>query len=82
MGFPGGASGKEPPCQCRRCRFDPWVGQIPWRRKWQPNPVFLPGEFNGRMSLQAPEENIITVKLSYSCVSLRWGTDPAEYCRL
>ena len=24
--------------------FDPWVGKIPWRRKWQPTPVFLPGE--------------------------------------
>ena len=25
----------------RRCRFDPWVGKIPWRRKWQPTPIFL-----------------------------------------
>ena len=25
-------------------QFDPWVGKIPWRRKWQPTPVFLPGE--------------------------------------
>ena len=34
-GFPGGASGKEPACQCRRhkrCRFDPWFRKIPWRR--------------------------------------------------
>ena len=46
-GIPGGASGKEPACQCRRHRrrrFDPWVGQIPWRRAWQPTPVFLPGD--------------------------------------
>ena len=28
----------------RRCGFDPWVGKIPWRRKWQPTPVFLPGK--------------------------------------
>ena len=38
MGFPGGTSGKEPTCQGRRCkrhRFDPWVGKIPWRRAWQ-----------------------------------------------
>ena len=45
-GFPGGASGNEPTCQCRkhkRCGFDPWVGKIPWKRKWQPTPVFLPG---------------------------------------
>ena len=31
--------------------FDPWVGKIPWRRKWQPTPVFLPGEFHGWRSL-------------------------------
>ena len=30
---PGGASDNEPPCQCRRPGFDPWVGKIPWRRK-------------------------------------------------
>ena len=53
-GFPGGASGKEPACQCRRhrrCRFNPWVGKIPWRRAWQPTPVFLPGESRGQRSL-------------------------------
>ena len=31
--------------------FDPWVGKILWRRKWQPTPVFLPGEFHGQRSL-------------------------------
>ena len=31
--------------------FDPWVGKIPWRRKWQPTPVFLPGESHGWRSL-------------------------------
>ena len=36
---------------CRRPRFDPWVGKIPWRRKWQPTAVFLSGEFHGRRSL-------------------------------
>ena len=43
-------SGKESPCQyrrCRRSRLDPWVGKIPWRRKWQPTPVFLPGKSHG-----------------------------------
>ena len=50
---PDGASSKEPTCQCRRhrCVFDPWVGKIPWRRKWQPTPVFLLGESNGQRSL-------------------------------
>ena len=37
-------SGKESACQCRRCGFDPWVGKIPWRKKWQPTPVFLLGK--------------------------------------
>ena len=44
MGFPGGATGKDPTCQCRRgkrCRFYPWVGKVPWRRAWQPIPVSL-----------------------------------------
>ena len=41
MGFPGDATGKEPPCQCRGCRFDPWVRKIPSRRKWQPTPVLF-----------------------------------------
>ena len=53
LGF-GGASGKEPPCQCRRHKrrkFDAWVRKIPWRRTWQPTPVFLPGEPHGQRSL-------------------------------
>ena len=37
--------------QCRRPRFDPCIGNIPWRRKWQPTPVFLPGKPHGRRSL-------------------------------
>ena len=37
--------------QCGRPGFNPWVGKIPWRRKWQPTPVFLPGESHERRSL-------------------------------
>ena len=37
--------------ECKRCRFDPWVGKISWRREWQPTPVFLPGEFHRQKSL-------------------------------
>ena len=33
--------------QCQRPGFSPWVGKIPCRRKWQPTPIFLPGEFHG-----------------------------------
>ena len=53
-GFPGGASDKEPACQCRRHKrygFDPWVGKIPRRRAWQPTPGFLPRESQGQRSL-------------------------------
>ena len=53
-GSPGGTSGKEFICQCRRqkrSRFDPWVGKIPWRMAWQPTPVFLPTESHGHRSL-------------------------------
>ena len=35
----------------RRLRFDPWVGEIPWRRKWQSTPVFWPGKSHGWRSL-------------------------------
>ena len=35
----------------RRHGLDPWVGKIPWRRAWQPTPVFLPGESHGQWSL-------------------------------
>ena len=37
--------------QCGRPRFDPWVGKIPWRRKWQSTPVLLPGKSHGKRSL-------------------------------
>ena len=52
--FPGGASEKESACQCnisKRPRFDPWVGKMPWRRKGQPTPVFLPGKSHAQRSL-------------------------------
>ena len=54
QGLPGWRGGKESTCQCRRHRrpkFNPWVGKIPWRRAWQPTPVFLPGKSHGQRSL-------------------------------
>ena len=36
----------------RRQRSNPWVREIPWRRKWQPTPVFLPGKSHGRGAWQ------------------------------
>ena len=50
MGFSGGARGKESACQYRGSkthRFNHWVGKIPWSKKWQSAPVFLPGKPHG-----------------------------------
>ena len=52
-GLPLWLSGKESACQCGKHKFDPWVEKMPWRRKWQPNPVFLPGKPHGQRSMVA-----------------------------
>ena len=78
LDFPGGTSGKEPASQCRRqkrCGFDPWVGKIPWRRAWQPNPVFLTGKSHGQRSLVGynPEgfkESDMTEATDHACTVL------------
>ena len=44
-------SSEESTCQYRRQVFSPWVGKIPWRRKWQPTPVFLSEESHGQRGL-------------------------------
>ena len=54
LGIPSGTSHKEPAYQCRKykqCGFNPWVGKIPWKRAWQPTPVFLPQDSHGQRSL-------------------------------
>ena len=53
LGFPVAQRGRiRLQCQRhRRCGFDPWVRKIPWRRAWQPTPVFLPGESHGQRIL-------------------------------
>ena len=43
MGFPGGQMVKNLPAV-----WETWVGKIPWRRAWQPTPVFFPGESHGQ----------------------------------
>ena len=37
--------------EMQQTQFDLWVGKIPWRRKWQPTPIFLPGESHGQRGL-------------------------------
>ena len=49
--LPSWLSGKESACQCRRPGFNHWAGKIPWRRKWQPTRVFLPGKSSGQRRL-------------------------------
>ena len=77
-GFLGGASGKEPTCQCKRhkrLRFDPWVRKSPWRRAWQPTPVFLPGKPYGQRSLagynpKGHKESDTTEAIEHACIAL------------
>ena len=51
VGFPDGSDGKESACNVGDLGWipglDPWVGKIPWRRKWQPTPIFWPGKCHG-----------------------------------
>ena len=88
VGFPDGAHGKESTCQCRRCKrhgFDPWVGKIPWSKKWQPTPVFLPGKFHWQRSLagyclRRHKELDMTARLNthpHSCVAV-WSATGCE----
>ena len=53
-----------------RCRLDPWVGMIPWRRKWQPTPVFLPENPHGQRSQQATVHGVR--------VGCSWATEQAN----
>ena len=56
--------------QCGRPRFDPWMGKIPWRRKWQPTQIFLPRKAYGQRSLvgsspRHPKESDTTEQLTH-----------------
>ena len=64
MGFPSGSVIKESVCQCRshrRHKLDLWVGRITWRRKWQPNPVFLLGQSQGQRSLVGYTQSMASI---------------------
>ena len=49
-GFPGGSVVKNLPAM-QETGFNPWVKKIPWKRKWQPTPVYFPGEPHGQRNL-------------------------------
>ena len=77
--FPGGSDGRVCP-QCRRPGFDPWVRKSPWRRAWQPTPVFFPGECHGQRSPAgySPRGHKESDQLFY------WATNPFTFqdCRV
>ena len=76
--FPSGIRGKESAHQCRkrkRHEFDPWVKKIPWRRKQQPTPIFLPEESHGQRSLVGyslwgHKESDVTEVTQHACIHL------------
>ena len=81
-------SGRESAWWCKRCGFLPWVGKIPWRRKWQPTSVFLPGKSHGQNNLAgysvhgvAKESNTVrllnTTTRGPHCLD-PWACDPAR----
>ena len=63
VGFPLWLSWSRIHLQCRRPRFDPWVGKIPWSRERLPTPVFWPGEFHGPYSPWGHKESDMTEQL-------------------
>ena len=76
MAFPGGSDGKASACNVGDPGFNPWVGKIPWRGKWQPTPVLLPGKFHGQRSLvgYSPwgrRESDTTERLHFHFLSVR-----------
>ena len=69
------SSGKEPICQCKRLkrpRFDPWVRKSPWKRAWQPTPVFLLGQSHGQRSLAGYVHRVTKSQTWLKWVSMAW----------
>ena len=80
--------------RCRRPRFDPWVRKIPWRREWQPTPVFFPGESPwtedpGGLQSMGPQRvghdwatNLVTLPANPHLLNLRGGSMRTYYLRV
>ena len=78
--------GREPACHCKTCRFSPWVRKIPWGRKWQPMPGFLPGESHGQRSLvgyspQVHQESDMTKVTQHAHTKLGSATGKVFCCQ-
>ena len=81
--FPGGLVGKESAWNAGDPGFDSYVKKIPWRRKWQPAPIFLPGKSHGQLSLAGPSswghnESNMTQQLNHH---FEPGMFQAQYCK-
>ena len=68
--LPRRLSSKESACQCKTCELNPWIGKIPWRRKWQLTPAFSPGKSHGQRSLVG--------SMGLQRVRQDWATEPAH----
>ena len=67
---PGDINGKESAGQSerhKRLRFDPWVGKIPWSRKWQPTPVFLPGWYHRELLVVGKDPTYLASEVGQQC---------------
>ena len=80
LGLPRWHTGKESACQHRRCRFNSWVGKIPWRRKQQYALVFSPGKSHSqrRLAGYSPRAR----KESDTAKHHAWHSDHRHYSRL
>ena len=76
--------------RCRTCRFNPWVGKIPWSRKWQSPLIFLPGKFHGQGSLAGySPQGLQRIGWNRACLHAysgypgeRWTTSlPSKICQ-
>ena len=79
----GGATGKEPACQCRRPnrhRFNPWVRKIPWSRKWQPIPIFFLENSMGRRAWRATVQGVPMSQRQLSTNHMRCCGSVAKLC--
>ena len=86
-GFPSGSDSKESTCQCRRYKrygFNLWVRKIPWRKKWQPTPLFLLGKFHSQRSLsmrsQSDKTEHIHTSLTHTQESQRICINSRIHC--
>ena len=71
LAFPG-SSVVRISLQCWRCGFYRWIGKNPWRRKWQPIPLFLPGKSHGQRSLAG--------SMGSQRIGNDWATNTFTFC--